>query len=130
MFLDQVLSHRFWFVLIGIAIVIGLPSLIRKLVQTLLAAQPEYNVEGRTSSMTPEQEKWVFESIHYLRSRIDGPQQMSADQAETNRMIRSQIRLSRLPGGFLLLVLIGFPLAFLFMWGVVWLAKWLQQFGF
>jgi len=81
--------------------------------------------------MTPEQEKWVFDNIQYLKSRIDGPQQqMSADQQETNRMIRSQIRLSRVPGGFLLLVLIGFPLAFLFMWGVVWVAKWLQQFGF
>ncbi len=81
--------------------------------------------------MTPEQEQWVFESIHYLRLRIDGPQQMdSADQAETNRMIRSQIRLSRLPGGFLIMMAIGFPLAFLFMWGVVWVAKWLHQFGF
>lgn len=62
--------------------------------------------------MTPEQEKWVFDNIHYLRSRIDGPEQMSADQEETNRMIRSQIRLSRVPGGFLLLMVIGLPLAF------------------
>ncbi len=127
MFLNPTLWQAFWLVLGGSAIVFGLPNLIRKIVQGLLAIRPEYNVEGRTHAMTPEQEKWVFDSINYLRSRIDGPQQMSADQAETNRMIRSQIRLSRLPGGFLLFLLIGLPVGLLLIGAVGWLLKW---FGF
>ncbi len=77
--------------------------------------------------MTPEQEKWVFDNIQYLKARIDGPQPMSADQEETNRMIRSQIRLSRVPGGFLLLMVIGLPLGFLLIGAVGWVLKW---FGF
>lgn len=121
MFLNQMLSHGFWFVLI--ATVIGLPSFIRKLVQALAVIQQEYNTEGRTPTMTPEEEKWVFDNIHYLRSRIDGPQQMSEDQTETNRMIRSQIRLSRLPG----MIFIYVFLAVVILGALFWLTMWLHQ---
>lgn len=77
--------------------------------------------------MTPEQEKWVFDNIQYLKSRIDGPQQqMSADQQETNRMIRSQIWLRRLPG----MIFIYVFLAVVILGALFWLTMWLhQQFG-